>query len=140
MLRAFPETKLDLKPAAPSKNARDLAWTLVGQEHFLDQVVKGQVNPGGPPAPSTMSEIISTYETAHREMLPKLRKMSEADFREPIKFFTGPRQMGDVPRGQVLWLVLMDSIHHRGQFSVYLRMAGGKLPSIYGPTADEPWM
>ena len=28
----------------------------------------------------------------------------------------------------------------RGQFSVYLRMAGGKVPSIYGPSADEPWM
>jgi len=24
--------------------------------------------------------------------------------------------------------------------SVYLRMAGGKVPSIYGPSADEPWM
>ena len=30
-------------------------------------------------------------------------------------------------------------VHHRGQFSVYLRMADGKVPSIYGPSADEPW-
>jgi uncharacterized damage-inducible protein DinB len=30
--------------------------------------------------------------------------------------------------------------HHRGQLSVYLRLADGKVPSIYGPTADEPWM
>jgi uncharacterized damage-inducible protein DinB len=37
-------------------------------------------------------------------------------------------------------MMLMDSVHHRGQFSVYLRMADGKVPSIYGPTADEPWM
>jgi uncharacterized damage-inducible protein DinB len=41
---------------------------------------------------------------------------------------------------QVAWMILSDQIHHRGQFSVYLRMAGGKVPSIYGPTADEPWM
>lgn len=34
----------------------------------------------------------------------------------------------------------VDSVHHRGQFSVYLRLAGGKVPSIYGPSADEPWM
>ena len=33
---------------------------------------------------------------------------------------------------------LHDQIHHRGQFSVYLRLAGAKVPSIYGPTADEP--
>jgi hypothetical protein len=25
------------------------------------------------------------------------------------------------------------------QFSIYLRMADGKVPSIYGPSADEPW-
>jgi uncharacterized damage-inducible protein DinB len=35
---------------------------------------------------------------------------------------------------------LMDQIHHRGQFSVYLRLAGARVPSVYGPTADETWM
>jgi len=35
--------------------------------------------------------------------------------------------------------MLDDQIHHRGQLSVYVRMAGGKVPSIYGPSADEPW-
>ena len=48
--------------------------------------------------------------------------------------------MGDVRIMDIFWLMLMDSVHHRGQFSVYLRMSGGKVPSIYGPTADEPWM
>jgi uncharacterized damage-inducible protein DinB len=38
------------------------------------------------------------------------------------------------------WLAVMDAVHHRGQMSVYIRLAGGKVPSIYGPTADEPWM
>lgn len=40
----------------------------------------------------------------------------------------------------LLWFLLFDEIHHRGQFSIYLRMADGKVPSIYGPSADEPWM
>ena len=29
------------------------------------------------------------------------------------------------------------SIHHRGQLSSYIRPMGGKVPSIYGPSADE---
>ncbi len=33
--------------------------------------------------------------------------------------------------------VLNHLIHHRGQFSVYLRMNDVPLPPIYGPTADE---
>jgi uncharacterized damage-inducible protein DinB len=33
--------------------------------------------------------------------------------------------------------VMSHVIHHRGQLSVYLRMTGSKVPSIYGPSADE---
>jgi uncharacterized damage-inducible protein DinB len=29
-------------------------------------------------------------------------------------------------------------VHHRGQLSVYLRLNEAHVPSIYGPTADEP--
>ena len=48
--------------------------------------------------------------------------------------------MADVPKMQFLWMLLSDQIHHRGQLSVYLRMADAKVPSIYGPSLDEPWM
>jgi uncharacterized damage-inducible protein DinB len=27
--------------------------------------------------------------------------------------------------------------HHRGQLTVYLRLMEGKVPAIYGPSADE---
>jgi len=30
-------------------------------------------------------------------------------------------------------------VHHRGQMSVYLRLLDIPVPSLYGPTADEPW-
>lgn len=29
--------------------------------------------------------------------------------------------------------------HHRAQLGVYTRLLGGKLPGLYGPSADEPW-
>ncbi len=42
-----------------------------------------------------------------------------------------------LPRIAVLRvLVLNHLIHHRGQLSVYLRMRGTGVPSIYGPTAN----
>jgi uncharacterized damage-inducible protein DinB len=43
-------------------------------------------------------------------------------------------------RIDMIWMLLLDQVHHRGQFSIYLRMADGTVPSIYGPTADEPWI
>jgi len=58
---------------------------------------------------------------------------------ETVTFPSGPKQTADYPVIDFLWFMLMDSIHHRGQMSVYIRPAGGKVPSIYGPSADEPW-
>ncbi|HZL66321.1 MAG TPA: DinB family protein, partial [Candidatus Limnocylindrales bacterium] len=34
-------------------------------------------------------------------------------------------------------LGLFDAIHHRGQLTVYIRPMGGKVPAIYGPSADD---
>ena len=41
---------------------------------------------------------------------------------------------------EMLWGFLFDAIHHRGQLSSYLRPMGAKVPSIYGPSADDPGM
>jgi uncharacterized damage-inducible protein DinB len=59
--------------------------------------------------------------------------MSPGDFERPVDFYGM-----QISLGQALWYELFDHIHHRGQISVYMRLAGAKLPSIYGPTADEP--
>jgi uncharacterized damage-inducible protein DinB len=44
-----------------------------------------------------------------------------------------------MPKAVVLRsFVLSHLIHHRGQLSVYLRLLDVPVPSIYGPSADEP--
>ena len=43
----------------------------------------------------------------------------------------------DQPRHIVLRDTLMHLAHHRGQLTVYLRLCGQPVPSIYGPTADD---
>jgi uncharacterized damage-inducible protein DinB len=43
-----------------------------------------------------------------------------------------------LPRAAALrGLLISHSIHHRGQLTVYLRELDVKVPSIYGPSADE---
>jgi uncharacterized damage-inducible protein DinB len=45
--------------------------------------------------------------------------------------------MMTLPAYVYLSFVQNHSVHHRGQLSAYLRPMGGKVPSIYGPSADE---
>ncbi len=37
----------------------------------------------------------------------------------------------------MVWGFLFDMVHHRGQLTAYIRPMGGKVPAIYGPSADD---
>jgi uncharacterized damage-inducible protein DinB len=41
-----------------------------------------------------------------------------------------------MPLVNFLSMASKHSVHHRGQLSTYLRPMGGKVPGIYGPSAD----
>jgi len=50
----------------------------------------------------------------------------------------GDREVMAVPVGAALRALMLNHwYHHRGQLSVYLRQVGVRVPSIYGPSADE---
>ncbi len=51
----------------------------------------------------------------------------------------GDRELLSMPRGPAIRQHINHLVHHRGQLSVYLRMVDVPVPSIYGPSADEPW-
>jgi len=113
----------------------------VTEQNASEQALDGDIEFGKmPKAPATMAEVIATYEKSSKAFVERIKKTPDADLNKTVKFFVAPKQMGDLRKMDVLWFMLMDQVHHPGQFSVYLRMADGKVPSIYGPSADEPWM
>lgn len=147
VLRAYPEDKTDLRPHAKSKTARELAWVFVlerglGTKVWHDEFVKAPPKPGQQPpsAPEAWSDVLSALEKAHGDFRSLIESASDEELHGKVHFFTGPKQMGEISRIDWLWFLLHDQIHHRGQMSIYLRMADGKVPSIYGPSGDEPWV
>ncbi len=142
VLKAYPEGKLDFRPHETSRSARELAWVFNTEElAMIGGALKGNIDFSNlPEAPKSKKDMLAAIERNHRENVEKVKKMSDKDYNSMLKFFVGPGKMGDVRKADVFWMSVRDGIHHRGQFSVYLRMAGGKVPSIYGPSKDEPWM
>jgi uncharacterized damage-inducible protein DinB len=51
----------------------------------------------------------------------------------------GDRELMSAPRRQVVRMHMSHLAHHRAQLGVYLRLLDVPVPSMYGPTADEPW-
>jgi uncharacterized damage-inducible protein DinB len=142
LMKAFPSGRDEFKPHDRSHSALRLVHTFAQENGIVVAAVRGELRmpPNLPPPPATLEEAVASYERGARALLEAITAMPESRLFETVTFFTGPGRMAEVPILDVLWLMLMDSVHHRGQLSVYVRMAGGKVPSIYGPSADEPWM
>jgi hypothetical protein len=141
VLASYPADQGEFRPHPRSNSAKQLIWTFTQEMMLASAAARGPLNLGGgmPAAPVTFEEVLAAFEKGVAEADATISKMPESRMGETVKFFTAPKQVGDVPVGQFLWFMLCDHIHHRGQLSVYCRMAGGKVPSIYGPSADEPW-
>ena len=43
----------------------------------------------------------------------------------------------ETPRREMIQDTINHWAHHRGQMTVYLRLMGAKVPSLYGPSADD---
>jgi uncharacterized damage-inducible protein DinB len=145
LLHAYPADKLELKPHPKCKTARELAWMFAAERALGTAVLNDWYatnKPGQgqmPQAPANWADLLAAIEKAHTDYRAVVESFSDAQLLENVKFFSGPKTMGDYQRIGFMWFLLSDQIHHRGQFSIYSRMADGKVPSIYGPSADEPW-
>ena len=137
VLAAIPPTGGDYKPEPAARTALEIAWHIVASEHrFFSSVVKGTYDISPNPIPDTLktgADIAKYYD----ELLPKdhaaLGGLSGELLAKEMDF----RGMFQMPRVAFLDLGLRHSIHHRGQLSVYLRPAGGRVPAIYGESYDS---
>jgi len=141
VLRAFPGDKSEFRPHERSSSALKLAWTFVIEESLMLKAVRGEqvLGSGFPPPPEAWDQVLAAFDKVSGDLVTELRDPRNAELDGTVKFFTGPKQTADFPIVDFVSFMLDDQIHHRGQLSVYVRMAGGKVPAIYGPSADEPW-
>jgi len=144
LLNAFPASASEMRPHATSQSAREVAHTLCIEAGVSTAAVNGTLDLSKmgamPPAPATWGEVLAAFDGAYAGLIGLLEKTADAELDKTVTFLTGPKQMGPVPKLALVQFMLNDQIHHRGQLSVYLRMSGSKVPSIYGPSKDEPWM
>lgn len=138
VLRAVPPDQTTYRPHPRSSSAGDLAWLLASELHdACDLVDHGEVNFVQTPAPA-LEKSIAAYESNADELEKRLLKMSDEAWGQKVRFLVEGNVAWEAKLGDMLWGFLFDAIHHRGQLSSYLRPMGAKVPSIYGPSADDP--
>lgn len=133
VMRAFPAEKLDFKPHERSRNAHDLIAVFIQEMKAIPGMIEGQVEFPKADNLSSVEDAASKFEKAVAQATEAIQKTSDHDLEKDLDFFGWK-----TTRINAVWEMLLDNIHHRGQLSVYVRMTGGKVPQIYGPSADYP--
>ena len=136
-LSAVPAGKLDYRPDPVSKTALGLLRHItLEDEWLLNCTADGKFVP--PPDDSdacgimTPTDAIACYKEKISAGINRVRAMSGEQLCGKIDFLG----MWQMPGIVYLSLIIKHSVHHRGQLSTYLRPMGGKVPGIYGPSAD----
>ena len=139
VLKALPGDKLDYRPDPKARTAAELAWVMAAEEAALLKLLEtGTVEWKDEKPPSTVDEIVAAYESNATAVTEQLEKLDEAGWQKKGKFMMGGETAWESTIDGFVWGFLFDAVHHRGQLSTYLRPMGGKVPSIYGPSADDP--
>ena len=134
---AVPAGKLDYRPDSVSKTALQLLRPIAMEDEWmLNAVADGKFGP--PPDESdacglmTPADASACYTERISAAAARIRGLSGEELTREVDLFGMIR----MPAVGFLSMMLRHSAHHRGQLSAYLRAMGGKVPSIYGPSAD----
>jgi len=138
VLGALPKDKLDYTPHERSQTAGRIIQTLVVESQAcLGLIDTGELSFAGN-QPIQPDRVVAEFEAEYDALIQRIGKMSDADWSKDGQFLMNGHVVTQQPVGQFLWLFFFDAIHHRGQLSTYIRPMGGKVPSIYGPSGDDP--
>ena len=85
------------------------------------------------PLPSTVKEIIDEYKRSSDGMLNAVKKeWNDESLLEEVNLYGQTWK-----KGTVLSVLITHQTHHRGQLTVVMRLAGLKVPGVYGPAKEE---
>ena len=137
VLASVPTDRLDYQPDPKSKTGLGLVRHIVLEDEWLlNCIANGVFTP--PPDDSDAcgimrpTDAIARYKQHVPAALDRVRGMSGEQLAAVLDLFG----MVQAPGVNFLAMAIKHSVHHRGQLSTYLRAMGGKVPGIYGPSAD----
>ncbi len=136
ILKALPAGMEEIRPDTVGRTAKELGWTVTKEQITFGKLAQSQtdmVEFNLPMPEISWEEILQQFKTNHEVSKKILSELTEDDFENTIIKLP----WRDATKEDALMTFMHDMIHHRGQFSVYIRLAGGKVPAIYGTSADD---
>ncbi|GAO43989.1 DinB family protein [Flavihumibacter petaseus] len=128
-LDAMPDDKYSLKPTPEMRSFADQMLHLADANYAFGSSATGEkspVEPGGSEKATDKSKanVTKLVMDSYDFMISSIKKMNPAQMGEQIKMFG----RFDMTKGQAIAKAFEHQTHHRGQATVYIRLAGAKPP------------
>jgi uncharacterized damage-inducible protein DinB len=144
-LARVPAGRDDWKPHERSMAFGYLASLVATMPSWVEMMVSREeldLNPPSgqsprPPRWSTTEELLAVHERCVAEALAALRATDDRHLDGRWRLLVAGRVVGESPRHVFIADTFAHLAHHRGQLTVYLRLMGLPVPSVYGPSADD---
>jgi len=142
-LERMPDERLTWRPHEKSMTAGQLALHIAQTPEGVlafslpDEAAAPEMNRQRP-QPASLREVLDTLDRSAAFVRQTLPTIDDSRMRAAFTVVRDGRTLMSMPRALFLRNVLLNHwYHHRGQFGVYLRLVGAKVPSSYGPSGDE---
>lgn len=142
LLERVPSDRGPWKPHAKSFPLGHLAQLVSSMPGWITRTIRGidiDLTKGPGYSFEKTETLLADFDRHVREVREALSSAKDADFDRMWSLRMGERILFSAPRGVVVRQHISHLVHHRGQLTVYLRLIDVPIPSMYGPTADEPW-
>ena len=141
VLERVPGDRLGWKPHEKSMSLGQLALHVAmvpGTIAGISQQSPFKVGQFTQPSATSASELVPALEQSVTKARDVLRSHDDASLAKTWQAVDGDKPIMAMPLAAVYRFIMLNHwYHHRGQLSVYLRLLGVPVPSIYGPSADE---
>jgi uncharacterized damage-inducible protein DinB len=146
VLERVPEGRPDWKPHDKSMPLGYLANLVAIMPSWIDLTLSQDefdLNPPGggskfaTPATPTTQALLQAQEEAVAKALAALKRTTDDHLMTSWKLLFAGKVVDESPRHAVIGDTFTHLAHHRGQLTVYLRLNGVLVPSVYGPSADD---
>lgn len=142
VIERVPDDNPDWKPHPKSFSVAHLAQLLAWLPGWIGQTLTTtelDLATGGGYSVESTDALLKTFDENVRESREAIAAAKDSDYDVLWSLKMKENVLFTLPRGAVVRQHISHLSHHRGQMTVYLRMLDVPVPSIYGPTADEPW-
>jgi uncharacterized damage-inducible protein DinB len=142
-LERLPNDKLDWRPHEKSFTAGGLASHIVECVRWADSIFnldELDIDPATykPYEAASASDLLKTFDDNVAAGKQILAGVTDAKLDQLWRFKMAGQLLFERPKAEIFRdFILSHLIHHRGQFTVYLRLLNVPVPGSYGPTADE---